>query len=235
MNPSFSRTQKILITWLLILVTGWLTVKTLSYIGGLISLTLTASLIAFLLNYPVRGLKKILPRSLAATLVYLGAILIIIFLGITLLPPVVNQGKQLITKLPMLLQEGQEQLITLQTLINGKNLPIDIEFLTYQILTKIQEKTQDIASTGFGLVLVTFNWFIDLIVVIVISFYMLLDGEKIWKGIISFFSPQVRGVLTSTLEKNLQRFLTGQLILGLFMAISLSRSFSKSLGGLAES
>ena len=145
MNSWFSRPQKILVTWLLILVTGWLTVKTLSYIGGLISLILTASLIAFLLNYPVRGLKKILPRSLAATLVYLGAILIVIFLGITLLPPVVNQGRQLINKLPTLLAEGQQQLITLQGVINAKNLPIDLEFLTSQILTKIQEKTQDIA------------------------------------------------------------------------------------------
>ncbi|MGB5771541.1 MAG: AI-2E family transporter, partial [Crocosphaera sp.] len=70
MNSWLARPQKILITWLLILVTGWLTVKTLSYIGGLISLVLTASLIAFLLNYPVRGLKAIIPRSLAATFVY---------------------------------------------------------------------------------------------------------------------------------------------------------------------
>ena len=100
MNSWFSRPQKILVTWLLVLVTGWLTVKTLTYIGGLISLILTASLIAFLLNYPVRALKSVLPRSLAAVLVYLGAILIISFLGITLLPPVVNQGRKLITKLP---------------------------------------------------------------------------------------------------------------------------------------
>ena len=225
MNAWFSRPQKILFTWLLILVTGWLTVKTLTYIGGLISLILTASLIAFLLNYPVRGLKAILPRSLAAILVYLGAILMISFLGITLLPPVVNQARQLITKLPILLEQGQQQLIRLQGLIDDKNFPINLEFLASQILTKIQEQTEGIASTSFGLVVGTFNWFIDLIVVIVVSFYMLLDGEKLWKGIISFFSPQIRGVLTTTLEKNLQRFLTGQLILGLFMAVSLTIAF----------
>ncbi len=226
MNYWLSRPQKILITWLLILVTGWLTVKTLSYIGGLISLILTASLIAFLLNYPVRGLKAIIPRSLAATFVYIGAILIVILLGITLLPPVVNQGKQLIIKLPTLLEEVQQQLVISQGLINAKNLPIDLEFLTSQILTKIEAQTKDIASTGFGLVLGTFNWFIDLIVLIVISFYMLLDGERIWKGLMSFFSPQIRAVLTTTLEKNLQRFFTGQLFLGLFMAVTLTISFS---------
>ncbi|MGB5593113.1 MAG: AI-2E family transporter [Crocosphaera sp.] len=226
MNSWLARPQKILITWLLILVTGWLTVKTLSYIGGLISLVLTASLIAFLLNYPVRGLKAIIPRSLAATFVYIGAILIVILLAITLLPPVVNQGRQLIIKLPTLLEEVQQQLVISQGLINAKNLPIDLEFLTSQIITKIEAQTKDIASTGFGLVLGTFNWFIDLIVLIVISFYMLLDGERIWKGLMSFFSPKIRGVLTTTLEKNLQRFFTGQLLLGLFMAVTLTMAFS---------
>ena len=225
MNAWFSRPQKILVTWLLILITGWLTVKTLSYIGGLISLILTASLIAFLLSYPVRALKRIIPRSLAATFVYLGAILLVTFLAITLLPPVVNQGRQLIIKLPTLLEEGQQRLVDFQSLINGKNLPIDLEFLASQILTKIEAQTKDIASTSFGLVLGTFNWFIDLIVVIVVSFYMLLDGEKIWQGIMSFFSPQVRGVLTITIEKNLKRFFTGQLLLGLFMAVTLTVAF----------
>ena len=176
MNAWFSRPQKILFTWLLILVTGWLTVKTLTYIGGLISLILTASLIAFLLNYPVRGLKAILPRSLAAILVYLGAILMISFLGITLLPPVVNQARQLITKLPILLEQGQQQLIRLQGLIDDKNFPINLEFLASQILTKIQEQTEGIASTSFGLVVGTFNWFIDLIVVIVVSFWFVFQS-----------------------------------------------------------
>ncbi|MEM8780203.1 MAG: AI-2E family transporter, partial [Cyanobacteria bacterium P01_G01_bin.49] len=226
MNSWFSRPQKILITWLLILVTSWLTIKTISYVGGLISLLLTASLIAFLLNYAVLALKPILPRSIAAILVYLSAIVIITFLGVTLLPPVVNQGRQLVIRLPSLLEEGQQQLITFQAWNDTKNLPIDIEFLTSQLLAKIEEQTKTIASTGFGLVIETFNWFIDLIVILVISFYMLLDGDRLWRGVTSFFSPKIRGILTQTLEKNLQRFFTGQLLLGLFMAITLTIAFS---------
>ncbi|MEA5510784.1 AI-2E family transporter [Crocosphaera sp. UHCC 0190] len=226
MNSWFSRSQKILITWLLILVTGWLTIKTLSYVGGLISLILTASLIAFLLNYAVLALKPIIPRSLAAILVYLGAIFILGLLAITLLPPVANQARQLITKLPSLLEEGQQQLVTFQAWSDTRNLPVDVEFLTSQLLTRVEDQAKNIASTGFGLVVGTFNWFIDLVVLLVISFYMLLDGERLWRGLTSFFSPSIRSVLTKTLEKNLQRFFTGQLLLGLFMAISLTIVFS---------
>lgn len=226
MKSLFSRSQKILLTWLLILVTGWLTIKTLSYIGGLISLILSASLIAFLLNYAVLALKPLLPRPLGAVLVYLGAIFLIGFLAITLLPPVVNQASQLIIGLPDLLEEGQGQLIDFQAWSEARNLPIDVQFLTSQLLAKIEEQTKVIASTGFGLVVGTVNWFVDLIVLLVISFYMLLDGEKIWRGVTSFFSPKIRGVLTRTLEKNLQRFVTGQLLLGLFMATTLTIAFS---------
>ncbi|MEA5536581.1 AI-2E family transporter [Crocosphaera sp. XPORK-15E] len=226
MNSWFSRPQKILITWLLILVTGWLTVKTISYVGGLISLILTASLVAFLLNYAVLALKPIIPRSLAAILVYLGAIFILGLLAITLLPPVVNQAKQLIIKLPSLLEEGQQQLVAFQTWSDTRNLPVDIEFWTSQLLTRIEDQAKNIASTGFGLVVGTFNWFIDLVVLLVISFYMLLDGDRLWRGLTSFFSPSIRSVLTKTLEKNLQRFFTGQLLLGLFMAITLTIVFS---------
>jgi len=75
-----------------------------------------------------------------------------------------------------------------------------------------------IATTGLGLVVGTFNWFLDLILILVISFYMLVDGERVWHGLTSFFA-QNRDSLTELLQRNLQRFVSGQLLLGLFMAI----------------
>jgi predicted PurR-regulated permease PerM len=72
MNRIFSPVQQFLITWLLILVTGWVTLNALNYVGELISILLTAALIAFLLNYAVAAVQPFLPRSVAAVLVYLG-------------------------------------------------------------------------------------------------------------------------------------------------------------------
>jgi predicted PurR-regulated permease PerM len=71
----------------------------------------------------------------------------------------------------------------------------------------------------------TFNWFLDLILVLVISFYMLIDGERVWRGLTSIFSPRIRDGLTQSLRRNLQRFVTGQLLLGLFMAVTLTLAF----------
>lgn len=225
MSSFFSPLQEFLITWLLILVTGWLTFKLLSFAAGLISILLSAALIAFLLNYPVRALKTLIPRPIAAALVYLIAAVTASVILITVFPPALNQGRQLITKSPELIAAGQEQLNNFQVWSVEHNLPFDINFLASQLLAKVQTKAEEIASTSFGLVIDTFNFLLEFILILVISFYMLLDGERIWRNLTAIFAPKIRLELTRSIARNLQRFVTGQLLLGLFMAITLTFTF----------
>ncbi|NES79904.1 MULTISPECIES: AI-2E family transporter [Okeania] len=225
MNVKFSPIQQFLITWLLLLVAGWLTIGAISYVGEIVSILITAGLVAFLLNYPVSKLQKILPRSLAAGLVYLTAALIILVIGLTIVPPVLNQARQLWLKFPDLLESARWQLTEFQTWSENNNLPFDFGILQQQLSAKAQEEIQAIATTSFGLVLGTVNWFFDLILILVISFYMLLDGERVWNNLTSIIAPKVRDVFTKSLEVNLQSFISGQLLLGLFMATTLSFAF----------
>ena len=225
MKSIFSPVQQFLITWLLVLVTGWVTLNSLSYVGELISILLTAALVAFLLNYAVAVVEPFLPRSVAAVLVYLAAAIAVVFIALTLVPPVFNQGRQLVTNLPSLLEQGQQQLASFQDWSVAHNLPFDVRILASQLLARVQAQAEAIASTGVGLVVGTFNWFLDLILILVISFYMLIDGERVWRGLTSLLSPTIRDELTQSLERNLQRFVTGQLLLGLFMAVTLTPTF----------
>ncbi len=221
----FSPTQRFLITWLLLLVTGWLTVGVLNYVAELISILVTAGLIAFLLNYPVARLQKFIPRGLAAGVVYLIAALVVTLIVLIVIPPIWTQASQFAVKLPDLLQSGKTQLTEFQIWSKERNLPFNVPILQQQLFEKIQGQVQAIAAQGLGIVLGTFNWFVDLIFIVVISFYMLLDGVKIWEGITSFFAPEVRYVFRDTLQRNLQKFVVGQLVLGLFMAGTLSIAF----------
>jgi predicted PurR-regulated permease PerM len=104
-------------------------------------------------------------------------------------------------------------------------LPFDVRILASQLLARVQEQAEDIASTGLGLVVGTFNWFLDFILILVISFYMLIDGERVWRSLTSILSSKIREGLTESLQRNLQRFVTGQLLLGLFMATTLTLTF----------
>lgn len=225
MNITFSPLQRFLITWLLLLVTGWFTIGAISYVGEIVSILITAGLVAFLLNYPVAKLQIFLPRSLAAGLVYLIAALIVLFIGLTIVPPVFNQARQLWLNFPGLLESARLQLTEFQTWSELNNLPFDVGILQQQLSAKAQEEIEAIAATSFGLVLGTVNWFFDLILILVISFYMLLDGERLWDNLTSIIAPKVRDVFTQSLEGNLQSFVSGQLLLGLFMATTLSLAF----------
>jgi len=225
MNRIFSPFQQFLITWLLILVTGWVTLLALSYVGELISILLTAALVAFLLNYAVAAVEPFLPRTVAAILVYLVAAVAVVFIALTLAPPIFNQGRQLATNLPSLLEESQQRLASFQDWSVAHKLPFDVRILASQLLARVQEQAEDIASTGLGLVVGTFNWFLDFILILVISFYMLIDGERVWRSLTSILSSKIREGLTESLQRNLQRFVTGQLLLGLFMATTLTLTF----------
>jgi predicted PurR-regulated permease PerM len=225
MNAFFSPLQQFLITWLLVLVTGWFTIGAIHYVAELVSVLITAGLIAFLLNYAVAKLQVFLPRGIAAGLVYVVAAFIVTVIILTIAPPVLNQAGQLAVKFPELLESGRQQLEEFQTWSAERNLPFDVQILEEQLSAKVQEQVQAIVASGLGLVVGTVNWFFDLIVILVISFYMLLDGERVWQGLMSVFAPEIRYVLTETLERNLQRFISGQLLLGLFMAAALSLAF----------
>jgi predicted PurR-regulated permease PerM len=225
MKSIFSPVQQFLITWLLLFVTGWVTLNALSYVGEIISILLTAALIAFLLNYAVAALRPFLPRPVAAVVVYLAAAVTVIFIALTLVPPVFNQGRQLVTNLPSILEEGQQRLADFQVWSADRNLPFDVRILGSQLLARVQAQAEAIASTGVGLVVGTFNWFLDFILILVISFYMLIDGERVWRTLTSIFSPRIQEGLTQSLQRNLQRFVSGQLLLGLFMAITLTLAF----------
>ncbi|MEL7034670.1 MAG: AI-2E family transporter [Cyanobacteria bacterium J06592_8] len=225
MNRIFSPVQNALITGILVFIASALTIQAFEYIGELISILVTAGLIAFILNYAVAKLQRVIPRGVAAALVYLLAGLVVIIIALTIVPPVIAQGRQLITKFPDLIESGKQQLTEFQAWGLERNLPINVGILQQQILVKLQGKVEAIATTSLGLVLGTFNWFIDFILILVIAFYMLLDGERLWNGITSILSPKVRYIFTESLANNLQGFVTGQLLLGLFMAVSLSLAF----------
>lgn len=221
-----SQLQKTLLTWSLTIIAAWLTAKALGYFGGLISLLLTAGLIAFLLNYPVTALKSVLPqRAIAAAVVYLASLILVTILLVTIIPPIIYQARQLIINFPDFVGLAQQRLTNLQGWSEAHGLPIDLQLLTAQFSGRFQSIAESTARTSVNLLLGTFDRFINFILVLVISFYMLIDGQKLWLWLTSIFSPLIQTELTASLQRNLQQFLTGQLLLGTFMTTTLTLAF----------
>lgn len=75
MQPWLDRlTNERLTRYLLLMALGWAIAQILNYFSSVLTIFLLASILAFLLSYPVHGLTRWLPRSTAVTVVFLGAL-----------------------------------------------------------------------------------------------------------------------------------------------------------------
>ncbi len=221
----FSPLQQVLVTWLLVLLVGSASLAALAAVGEVVSLLVTASLVAFLLNYPVARLQRLLSRGVAAALVYGVAAVGTVAIATLILPPVASQARQLALNLPDLLESGRVQLEQFQAWGAGYGLPLDVQWLEQQLLDKLQSQSQALASRGLVLVADTLRWAIDAILIVVLSFYLLVDGDRVWRSTTQWFVPVVRDRLTASLRRNLQQFIAGQVLLGTFMAVTLAPLF----------
>ena len=205
-----------LVRFLLMFTSGWALVTLLAYFEAVIVIFTFAAILAFLLSYPVRWLRRFLPHSVAVIFVFL---LSIVFLGgitITVGLAVVSQGQQLIDSVTVFLNSLTPILERIEEFFRNRNIEINLNALEGQV------RNQAIASLGASLVILQtiLTNFVTFILIAVIAFFMLLDGEKLWKFILKIVPRQRRSRFTAIIKRNFLGFFRGQLILTLFLTIS---------------
>ena len=205
-----------LVRFLLMFTSGWALVTLLAYFEAVIVIFTFAAILAFLLSYPVRWLRRFLPHSVAVIFVFL---LSIVFLGgitITVGLAVVSQGQQLIDSISVFLNSLTPILERIEEFFRNRNIEINLNALEGQV------RNQAIASLGASLVILQtiLTNFVTFILIAVIAFFMLLDGEKLWEFILKIVPRQRRSRFTAIIKRNFLGFFRGQLILTLFLTIS---------------
>ncbi|XFA72077.1 AI-2E family transporter [Thermosynechococcaceae cyanobacterium Okahandja] len=210
----------------------WAFSSILSFFGPLVAVLILASLFAFLLNYPVHWMEaQGNPRGPAAVVVFLLALVIIAIVGIVLIPNVLNQAQQLITRLPDWFTSSQRRLLEFGQWIDSLNLPvtIDIDALANQLLEKLKDQLQAVAREALNLILGTVSSVVDVIInvilTVVLTFYLLQHGDEIWEGLISWLPDTLRPTASETIRKSFESYFIGQLILALCMGIGLTTIF----------
>ena len=205
-----------LVRFLLMFTSGWALVTLLAYFEAVIVIFTFAAILAFLLSYPVRWLRRFLPHSVAVIFVFL---LSIVFLGgitITVGLAVVSQGQQLIDSVSVFLNSLTPILERIEEFFRNRNIEINLNALEGQV------RNQAIASLGASLVILQtiLTNFVTFVLIAVIAFFMLLDGEKLWEFILKIVPRQRRSRFTAIIKRNFLGFFRGQLILTLFLTIS---------------
>ncbi|AGY57394.1 AI-2E family transporter [Gloeobacter kilaueensis] len=221
--PVLTPLQRSLITWLLLVAGSWAALQVLEYFREFITIFVIAGLIAFLLSYPVAFLSKYLPRSTAAFVVYSLAGLVVAIFAVVVAPLVSQQTVQLVRSLPDLVRSGSLQLEAFLNWARKLGLPVDTDQLVSEMGSRLQQQLQVLTSPqSLEFLLGTFTGVLNFVLILVIAFYMLLEGHKLWQELIGFLPGRIRERFSESLQYNLRGFFTGQLILGLFMSLCLT-------------
>jgi predicted PurR-regulated permease PerM len=200
----------------------WLLTQVFRYFEWLITVLMLAAILAFLLNYPVRLFQRIhLTRTQAVTLVLCITVMFLVIAGITLVPVIIDQSNQLFSRIPDWLQVSAQNLKTLNGWVKARNLPLDLTVLSDKINDQIERQLDTVAKQVLGFALGTLNGLITSILILVLAFYILLYGTRVWNGLINLLPPKYGIPFRDSLELNFHNFVISQVLLALFMGLTL--------------
>ncbi|MFN6517358.1 MAG: AI-2E family transporter [Nostoc sp. CreGUA01] len=205
-----------LVRFLLLVASGWAIVQLLAYFEAVIVIFTFAAILAFLLSYPVEWLRRFLPHSAAVGVVFLLSIVIIGGLIITVGLTILSQGQQLIDSITGFLNSLLPLLDNLEDFLRSRNLNIDLSFVQEQL------RNQAISSivTSLAILQSLLTNFVTFILIAVVAFFMLLDGEKLWSFILKIVPKQRRDRFTKVIRRSFLGFFRGQFLLSLFLTSS---------------
>jgi len=200
------------------------------YFGVLVSILVVASLLAFLLNYPVSWAEEHgAKRGIASIVVFLLALSLLLALGITLIPNAIAQAQQLGVRLPDWIESARQQLIVLSQQANERGFPLDLDAITAQVVDRLKGQLQALTRQVIGLAVGTVSSVLDVLVSVVITvvltFYLLLHGDEIWDSLIGWLPASIQQPFSQTLRLSFQNYFLGQLIVGTCWAAALIPTF----------
>ena len=223
----FARTLIIVLAAPLMVLNVWAFAQIFDYFREILVAVIIASLLAFLLGYPVGWLRQLgIRQGIASILVLLGAIVIFLTVGITILPLVIEQAQQLVTKLPEWFDSGKGQLLTLDSRFEIWGLPFNLDGLISQINDRLKVRFEAIAGEAlnltFGVALFTANKLVDVVLAIVLTFYLLQHGDDVWGSIVSWLPSKIQHLFSETLRLSFRNYFLGQFVVASLMGTTLT-------------
>lgn len=208
----------------------WAMASIAKFFGVLIGIVVVASLLAFLLNYPVSWcVERNLKREPASIIIFLLTLSLLLGLGITLFPLAYAQALQLATRLPDWIESGRQQLLLLSQQAEEHGIPLNLDVITAQVIDRLQGQLQSLTKSIVNLALGTVSGVLDTLittlVTVILTFYLLQHGDELWQSLIEWLPESKQEPVSKTLRLSFQNYFIGQLILGICMAAALVPTF----------
>jgi predicted PurR-regulated permease PerM len=186
-----------------------------------------------------------LPHGLAVGFVYLGLVVILVVIGIFLVPMIVTQFSQLGANLPGYIAQAPGWFETLQEDLAKRNIYVDLTSIYQPEEMSRRAQTIGAAIIQNALVIVTqvASGVANAFIIIVLSFYMMLDGKRVAQQALALIPTEYHdelSVASRSIERTFGGFIRGQLLRALLYAVFVALAmtiaglgFAVAIGSLA--
>ena len=213
--------------YVLIAVGVFLLVVFVRQLSGVLLTFLMAAILAYVLNPLVRRLEQLrVPRVVAVVGVFAALILSVVAALLVLIIPAVGQVQTLIQNPDALIERMNGLAARARELpyVGERIARMDQEAITEFVQSNAPSAGQALrGTTGFiGGVFGVFGTLLNLVLMLIVSIYLLLDREKITRAVLRVLPATVRDhavELFHAVERSLIKYLKGQLALCAIMGI----------------
>ncbi|MDQ3810900.1 MAG: AI-2E family transporter [Chloroflexota bacterium] len=182
-----------------------------------------AAVLAFALSGPVDRLTlRIRNRLLAIVAVYLLVGIVVVGGVVLLAGPFVRQASALASALPQYASELQARAPEVQTTLGQYGIQTDVEQLKSQAASAVEKGGTDFLRNLVGTLAEVGGVILDIVLALVISLYLLVDGPRLGERSLAIIPSQHRAkalFLQDNVSRVLGGYLRGQLTLALIIGI----------------
>lgn len=210
----------------LVILNGWLAFKVFQYFQPLVTIFVLAALLAFLMDFPVQFLQQRgVDRKYAILLIFLPTLVILVALSIILVPTVLEQFNEVTKVLPNWIDSTRQKLQIVDNWAMTRGLPVHLSEWVTQLADRLPHEFDHLADHILRIALDTIDSISEALLTVVLAFYLLIDGERLWDGLFqrlpSRFSLQVK----QSLQQNFQNYFIGQIALATLVGFSMTSVF----------
>lgn len=210
----------------LVILDSWGILLVLDYFRSIVSALVLATVLAFLLNYPVQFLQKRgIQRTYAVLSIFLLALAIIVTLAITIVPLLFIQLEELVARLPDLIDAGSRQLQSFQAWAVAHRLPVNMSGIIDRLESFAPEEIESFSGRIPTVVLSAAESLLQIILVTALTLYLLLYGQSFWQSIFRWLPQPLSGEIQQSLRQNFQNYFVGQATVAVIQGTILSFVF----------
>jgi predicted PurR-regulated permease PerM len=182
-----------------------------------------AAVLAFALSGPVDMLsRRVGNRLLAIVAVYLLVGIVVVGGLILLAGPFVRQASDLASALPQYANDLQARAPEVQTTLGQYGIQADFDQLKAQAASAVERGGTDVLKNLVGTLAEVGGMILDVVLALVISLYLLVDGPRFGERSLAIIPPQHRAnaqFLRDNVSRVLGGYLRGQLTLALIIGV----------------